>query len=143
MSQLAHGINSFSGTLNCNVEEFQKLLQLADSESDEDATDDDSDSNVDDFGCHEPLCILPQDDNDLGSLTGELVCDGIICWKLPASVSQSTLAGNDGSNACSIITTSLGNRFSTIERGLGGVITPGPGPRKGPQKIQSMKIYHI
>ena len=34
---------------------------------------------------------------------------------------------------------------TTVERGgeVGGVITPGLGPRRGPQKIQSMKIYHI
>ena len=27
--------------------------------------------------------------------------------------------------------------------GVGGVITPGQGPRRGLQKIQTMKIYHI
>ena len=32
--------------------------------------------------------------------------------------------------------------YSTVEKGVGGVITPGPGPRRGPQKIQSMKIYY-
>ena len=112
MSQLARGINAFSSTLDCNVEDLQELLQLDDSESesDQNASGDESDSDVDDLGCDEPLCILPQDDSDLGSVNGELVCEGVICWKLPASVSQSTL-GNDGSNACSIIATLLGYRF--------------------------------
>ena len=35
------------------------------------------------------------------------------------------------------------NAGSTVEMGVGRVITPGPEPRRGPQKIQSMKIYHI
>ena len=113
LSQLAHGINAFSGTIDCSVDKFQELFQLEDSESDldENGTDDDSDFGVDDLGCEQPLCVLPQDDKDLESVTGELVCDGVICWKLPASVSQSTLAGDNGSNACSIIATLLGNRF--------------------------------
>lgn len=120
LCQLARGIRLFSCTIGCSVDEFQELFQLEDGESDLDdsATDDDSGSDFDagdldagDLECEHPLCVLPQDDKDLESVTGEMVYDGVICWRLPVSVSQSTLAVANGSNACSIIATLLGNRF--------------------------------
>ena len=101
LSQLAHGIRLFSGMIGCSVDEFQELFQLEDSESDLDdyATDDDSgsDFDADDLECEHLLCALPQDDKDLESVTGEQVYDGVICWRLPASVSQSTLVVANGS----------------------------------------------
>ena len=95
------------------MDEFLELFQLEDSESDLDdyATNDDSgsDFDADDLDCEHLLCVLPQEDKDLESVTGEQVYDGVICCRLPASVSQSTLAVPNGSNACSIIATLFGN----------------------------------
>ena len=118
LRQLARGISSFSVVLNSTVDEFQNLLNdLTDteSESDGDITDNDSDSDDDNVGGSVPLVILPENDDGLESLVGELVSDDVICWKFPISVSQSTMAGNDSSNACSIIATLLGYRFLTNE----------------------------
>lgn len=115
LCQLARGISAFSGVLDDRINEFQQLLDVEDgnseSESEADVRDDESDSDIDDLGNDTSICVIPEDEKALESITGEVVYDGVICWKLPASVSQSTLVGNDGSNACSIIATLLGNRF--------------------------------
>ncbi|CAB4008910.1 Hypothetical predicted protein, partial [Paramuricea clavata] len=114
LCQLARGIKSFSVVLNRNIEEFEQLfddLSDTESESDGDIIDHDSESDVDEIGSNVSLNILPEKENGLESIIGELACDDVICWKFPASVSQSTLAGNDESNACSIIATLLGYKF--------------------------------
>lgn len=116
--QLPQGIKYFSVVLNTNIDEFQQIFgDFSDTENESyrDITDHDSELDDDDVGNTESLCVLPEEESGLDSMTGQLVSDNVICWKFPVSVSRSMLAGADGSNACSIIAVLFGYMFVTNE----------------------------